>query len=95
MNGNFLDLLKANRTMLGVVMAALAVGVGTGFWLSRSPGSSDGKPEQKIEWNTIAAVPTRTPDAEDNEWEERATALDAAENHAEARTNHSELENEG
>ena len=95
MNGNFLDLLKANRTMLGVVMAALAVGVGTGFWLSRSPGSSDGKPEQKIEWNTIAAVPTRTPDAEDNEWQERANALDAAENRTEARVNTNQPENEG
>ena len=95
MNGNFLDLLKANRTMLGVVMAALAVGVGTGFWLSRSPGSSDGKPEQKIEWNTIAAVPTRTPDAEDNEWQERANALDAAENRTEARVSTNQPENEG
>ncbi|MBW0006569.1 MAG: hypothetical protein JO335_02530 [Sphingomonas sp.] len=95
MNGNFLDLLKANRTMLGVVMAALAVGVGTGFWLSRSPGSSDGKPEQRIEWNTIAAVPTRTPDAEDNEWQERANALDAAENRTEARVSTNQPENEG
>ena len=95
MNGNFLDGLKANRAMLAVVVCALTIGVGTGYWLSRPPSSSDGKPEQKIEWHEVAAVPTRTPDAEDNEWEERANALDAADNHAEAKANHSELENEG
>ena len=95
MNGNFLDGLKANRAIMGVVMAALAVGLGTGFWLSRSPGSSDGKPEQTIEWNAMAAVPTRTPDAEDNEWQERANALDADENRTEARANTNQPENEG
>jgi hypothetical protein len=82
-----LDWLKSNRSMMAVAVGALVIGLGTGYWLSRSPGSSDGKPEQPIEWTAMQAVPTRTPDVEDNEWQQRSNALDAAENRAEARAN--------
>ena len=94
-NRNVLDWVRTNRAMAGVVAGALVVGVGSGYWLSRGPGSSDGKPEQAIEWHEVQAVPTRTPDVEDNEWQNRANEMDAAENKAEARAKGNELENEG
>ena len=85
--------MRSNRGgMVAAAAGALVVGVGSGYWLSRGPGSSNGKPEQAIEWHEVQAVPTRTPDAEDNQWQSRANALDAAD---EARRNTNELENEG
>ena len=85
--------MRSNRgRMVAAAAGALVVGVGSGYWLSRGPGSSNGKPEQAIEWHEVQAVPTRTPDAEDNQWQSRANALDAAD---EARRNTNELENEG
>ena len=93
MNRNVIDWLRSNRGgMVAAAAGALVVGVGSGYWLSRGPGSSNGKPEQAIEWHEVQAVPTRTPDAEDNQWQSRANALDAAD---EARRNTNELENEG
>ena len=91
-----LDWLRNNRVMMALVACALVTGLGTGYWLSRGPGSSDGKPEQAIEWSAVQAVPTRTPDAEDNEWQNRADALDAPDNRTEARANRNvALENDG
>ena len=94
-NWNVLDLVRNNRGMTAVALGALVAGLGTGYWLSRSPGSTGGKPEQEIEWREMAAVPTRTPDVEDNEWQARANSLDAAENKAEAKANNNVMENEG
>ena len=94
-NRKVLDWVKAKGGAVTAATCALMVGVGAGYWLSRGPGSSDGKPEQAIEWQAMAAVPTRTPDTEDNEWQGRANALDATENKAEAAPNDNELENEG
>ena len=94
-NRNVLDWLKANRGASTAAACALMIGLGAGYWLSRGPGSTDGKSEQAIEWQAMAAVPTRTPDTEDNEWQGRANALDATENKAEAAPNDNELENEG
>lgn len=91
-----LDWFRNNRIMMAVVACALVTGLGAGYWLSRGPGSSGGKPEQAIEWSAMQAVPIRTPDAEDNEWQNRADALDATENGTEARADRNvALENDG
>jgi hypothetical protein len=79
MNRNVIDMLKENRGMVAVVMLALLVGVGAGYWLSRGPGSSGGKSDQPIEWHAVQAVPTRAPDSEDIQWHDRSSALDAPE----------------
>jgi hypothetical protein len=72
------DFLKANRGMIAVIAIALIGGSGAGYWLSRSPGSSAGKPDQPIEWHAVQAVPTRAPDADDQDWQNRVDALDNA-----------------
>jgi hypothetical protein len=72
------DFLKANRGMFAVVAAALAVGTGAGYWLSIGPGSSAGRPDQPIEWHSVQAVPTRTPDADDQDWQNRVDSIDNA-----------------
>jgi hypothetical protein len=76
---NVIDALKQNRAMVAAVAIALISGLGAGYWLSRGPGSSGGKPDQPIEWHAVQAVPTRAPDAEDVEWQDRSNAIDAAE----------------
>jgi hypothetical protein len=71
------DSLKEHRGMAAVVVGALTVGVGAGYWLSRDGGPSGGKPDQAIEWHAVQAVPTRAPDADDVQWQDRSNAIDA------------------
>ena len=64
---------------LPVVIGAVLVGVTAGMMLGWSGrGSGDVGAASGIEWNAVQAVPTRTPDAEDIAWEQRARALDGA-----------------
>jgi micrococcal nuclease len=57
--------------VLTMLVAGVAGGLGWQWWNSRAAGS--GPPAAAIEWNAVQAVPTRAPDAEDVEWEKRAT----------------------
>jgi len=75
MNDNF---IKANRGMIAVAAVAVVVGTGAGYWLTRGPAAAPGKPDQPIEWNTVQAVPSRAPDADDQDWQNRVDALDNA-----------------
>lgn len=79
MSRNVIDSLKDNRGMVAAVVLALLVGIGAGYWLSRGPGSSGGKSDQPIEWRAVQAVPTRAPDSEDLQWQNRSSALDTPE----------------
>lgn len=54
----------------GVLFAGL---VGAAAWQHWSGGSRQSVDTSAIEWNTVQPVPTRTPDAEDLEWQRRAT----------------------
>lgn len=73
--------------LIGIIVAALAGGLGAGFYLSRPAAAQSSKPDAPIEWNQVQAVPTRPPDAEDKEWQERSNALDEpASNSASPRT---------
>ena len=74
--------LQSNRGMIAVVFAALTVGIGTGYWMSRGPGSFTAKPDQPIEWKAVQDTPKRTPDAEDRDWQGRVDALDQPESNA-------------
>ena len=78
MSDNVRDFVKANRAFIAVVAAMVVVGTGAGYWLTRSPESSAGSPDQPIEWNMVQAVPSRTPDADDRDWKNRVDALDDA-----------------
>jgi hypothetical protein len=58
---------------LGAVLLGLAGGMAWQRWSARPAAA----PMAAIEWNAVQAVPTRTPDAEDIAWQERAEELDA------------------
>ena len=90
MASNVGDFIKDNRGLIAVIVCALLVGIGAGYWMSRSPGSSTGKPDQPIEWHAVQAVPTRAPDAEDRDWQGRVDEID---NEA-AAAEHSEKKND-
>ena len=74
----FTDLLAqpGPLRLVGVLIAALASGLGAGYYLSRHAPAQSDKSDAPIEWNQVQAVPARAPDAEDNEWQERADVLD-------------------
>ena len=72
--GYLLD--RAGRGAIAVVALALLIGVGAGFFLSRPQGPQSTKPDAPIEWNKVQSLPKATHDVEDNEWQERADALD-------------------
>jgi micrococcal nuclease len=57
--------------VLATIFAGVAGGLGWQWW--NSGGVASGPPAAAIEWNAVQAVPTRAPDAEDVEWEKRAT----------------------
>lgn len=64
---------------LAVAIGAVLVGLTAGMMLGWSGrGSGDVGAASGIEWNTVQAVPTRTPDAQDIAWEQRARAFDGA-----------------
>ena len=79
MSWNVFDELRQRRGLVATVAAALIVGIGAGYWLSRGGGPAGGKSDQPIEWHQVQNVPTRAPDAEDKQWQGRADALDAPE----------------
>ena len=76
---NVRALLQSNRGLIAVVAAALLVGVGAGYWMSRGPGSYTAKPDQPIEWKAVQSRPTRAPDSEDRDWQGRVDVLDGPE----------------
>ena len=86
----FIDYLldPERRGMIAVMALALLVGVGAGFYLSKPQRPQSTKPDAPIEWNKVQAIPKPAHDVEDNEWQERADALDeprpAASNRAKA-----------
>lgn len=67
---------RERRGVIAVMALALLVGVGAGFFLSKPHGAQSTKPDAPIEWNKVQALPKATRDVEDNEWQERADALD-------------------
>jgi hypothetical protein len=79
MSRNVIDALKENRGIAAAVVLALLIGIGAGYWLSRGPQSSGGKSDRPIEWHAVQGVPTRTPDSEDVQWQDRSDELDAPE----------------
>jgi hypothetical protein len=64
------------RLVIGLLAASLLAGIGAGFLLSRHHAPQSTKPDAPIEWNKVQSIPTRMPDAEDVEWQQRAHALD-------------------
>ena len=76
---NVRAILNSNRGMIAVVAAALLVGIGAGYWMSRGPGSFTAKPDQPIEWKAVQGTPKRAPDTEDRDWQGRVDALDQPE----------------
>jgi hypothetical protein len=64
------------RGMITMIALALLIGLGAGFFLSRPRGPQSNKPDAPIEWNKVQAIPKPRSDVEDNEWQERAAALD-------------------
>lgn len=73
--------------LIGIIVAALVGGLAVGYYLSRPDTAHSSKPDAPIEWNKVQAVPTRAPDLEDKEWQERSDALDGpASNAASPRT---------
>jgi hypothetical protein len=62
-------------TTIGLVLAAAAC-AGISFGLSQSKHGVGATDTSAIEWNTVQAVPTRAPDAEDVEWEQRSGERD-------------------
>jgi endonuclease YncB( thermonuclease family) len=58
--------------MLGAVFLGLVAGLAWENW----PQQSVAAPSPAIEWNAVAGVPTRTPDAEDLTWQQRAVETD-------------------
>lgn len=63
---------------VGIVLAAVSVGVVGGLTWANWPQQGDVAPSAAIEWNSVHAVPTRTPDAEDLAWQQRAATADAS-----------------
>lgn len=60
--------------VLGAVFVGLA---GAAAWQHWSGGSGPVVDTSAIEWNGVQAVPTRTPDAEDIAWQQRALEQDS------------------
>jgi endonuclease YncB( thermonuclease family) len=60
----------AGATAGVLLVGAACLGVVVGSYQALGPRDPVG-PEAKIEWNAVAAVPTRTPDAEDVAWQDR------------------------
>jgi endonuclease YncB( thermonuclease family) len=71
---------RRDQRLLVVAMlgGAVFVGAGAGWLLNRDGGTVPAQPASPIEWNAVQAVPTRTPDADDLEWQKRAKDLAAA-----------------
>ena len=93
MSWNLSDELRERRGLVATAAAALIVGLGAGYWLSRDGGSAAGKPDKPIEWHQVQNVPTRAADAADQEWQGRADALDAQAAPAGAATEQNVTEN--
>jgi micrococcal nuclease len=66
------------RKIVPVVVSAVVVGLAAGGFLSWTARNADSGPSAAIEWNAVQAVPTRTPDAEDLAWANRAAGQDGA-----------------
>jgi len=57
---------------VGILVGAVSVGLAGGLAWANWPQQSAGAPSAPIEWNAVQAVPTRTPDADDQAWQQRA-----------------------
>jgi hypothetical protein len=55
-----------------VILGAVVVGLAAGGVLSWTARNADSESSAPIEWNSVQAVPTRTPDADDLAWEKRS-----------------------
>ena len=64
----------SGATAAAVLAGAACVGLAYGYFQSRAPSAA--ADASAIEWNAVQSVPTRTPDAEDAEWEGRSGELD-------------------
>jgi micrococcal nuclease len=60
------------KWLLLALLAAVFVGLATGYLLSRNGGADEAKPDSPIEWNAVQAVPTRPLEPDEVEWEKRA-----------------------
>jgi hypothetical protein len=72
---DYLPELRAHRRRRGLAMilsAAFAGLLGGSAWQRWNVDPGAGKPDAPIEWNSVQAVPTRTPDADDVAWEKRS-----------------------
>ncbi|GAA3896309.1 hypothetical protein GCM10022276_14130 [Sphingomonas limnosediminicola] len=61
-----------------ILLGAVFVGLTGGLVWTNWPQKSATSPAPAIEWNVVASVPTRTPDAEDLVWEQRAATADSS-----------------
>jgi micrococcal nuclease len=68
----------SRRCLLTLLAGAVAVGLAAGVASNWTDRRTDTAPTAAIEWNAVQEVPTRTPDAEDVEWQKRAEELDVA-----------------
>lgn len=62
--------------LLAAIAAAVVGGAAAGVYFDAGSKPAAPSPYSSIEWNEVQAVPTRTPDAEDIEWEDRSVLLD-------------------
>jgi endonuclease YncB( thermonuclease family) len=60
-----------------VLVGAMCVGVAVGLYEAAGPRQVV-EPGAAIEWNAVAAPPTRAPDAGDMDWQQRAAEAEAA-----------------
>jgi endonuclease YncB( thermonuclease family) len=67
----------AGATVGVVLVGAMCVGVAVGLYEAAGPRQVV-EPGAAIEWNAVAAPPTRAPDAGDMEWQQRAAEAEAA-----------------
>ena len=61
-----------------MVVSAVVIGLAAGGFLSWTARNAHAGPGAEIEWNSVQAVPTRAPDAEDMAWQKRAVEQHSA-----------------
>jgi hypothetical protein len=76
--GRFSGPQSSRRWVFGLLGGAIVLGLVAGAALNWSGGRSEMAAPANIEWNAVQAVPTRTLDPEDIEWQRRAQEQDSA-----------------